>query len=578
MSKANQNNYPGNTKAARESQNIFREAAGLILSVYILIMLVIFPLYFRDYYYDILEARFEFFWHGTTVMLALMALTGLAFVISDFTKASGRTVKAFLAGLKPSRLIKTLSGFDIAFTILMLIYLVSMALSGYPYETWWGNQGRYQGVFLWLLFYADYILISRLYQSRAWHIKAFEITGSLICAWGMTDYFKMNLMHFFDDVPNKEINMIRFTSSIGNINSYTAMTAIILAIATVLFITERGRIATAINVITMILGNFGCMMGLSDNAMLAYAALFGFMPFVFWRRRDWIQRYAVAAATALTAMKISGYLMISDIPTTADDAYYSSAMLKIGSLSITTVIVILIWIVLCIILFKEYHRNHREDGSTQARFIEESIDISANTTDRKAYRIARRIWAGILILGVIGVILAFIDCNSGRHPEFWTPYKNIFYFDDDWGTGRGLNWKLAMQFFLTKADLRMKLFGYGPDTYYMITMDNFFQKMADSYYGMFDSAHNEYLQYLLTIGITGLAAYIAYLVTCIRTLLHKRAQRTGADAYAYAAGFMVIAYAAQALINIAVPLVTPVFMLLTFIGLNICRQNDARES
>lgn len=578
MSKANQNNYPGNTKATLESQNIYREAAGLILSVYILIMLVIFPLYFRDYYYDILEARFEFFWHGTIVMLALMALTGLAFVISDFTKASGRTVKAFLAGLKPSRLIKTLSGFDIAFTILMLIYLVSMALSGYPYETWWGNQGRYQGVFLWLLFYADYILISRLYQFRAWHIKAFEITGSLICAWGMTDYFKMNLMHFFDDVPNKEINMIRFTSSIGNINSYTAMTAIILAIATVLFITERGRIATAINVITMILGNFGCIMGLSDNAMLAYAALFGFMPFVFWRRRDWIQRYAVAAATALTAMKISGYLMISDIPTTADDAYYSSAMLKIGSLSITTLIVILVWIALAIVLFREYRRNHGADGGTQAKSIEAAADRSANAAEHKGYRIARRIWAGILILGVISVIAAFIDCNSGRNPEFWTPYKNIFYFDDDWGTGRGLNWKLAMQFFLTKADLRMKLFGYGPDTYYMITMDNFFQKMADSYYGMFDSAHNEYLQYLLTIGITGLAAYIAYLVTCIRTLLHKRVQFSGADAYAYAAGFMVIAYAAQALINIAVPLVTPVFMLLTFIGLNICRQNGAKES
>ena len=84
--------------------------------------------------------------------------------------------------------------------------------------------------------------------------------------------------------------MIRFTSSIGNINSYTAMTAIILAIATVLFITERGRIATAINVITMILGNFGCIMGLSDNAMLAYAAenfLYLVTLYILVRRLKW---------------------------------------------------------------------------------------------------------------------------------------------------------------------------------------------------------------------------------------------------------------------------------------------------
>ena len=34
--------------------------------------------------------------------------------------------------------------------------------------------------------------------------------------------------------------------------------------------------------------------------------------------------------------------------------------------------------------------------------------------------------------------------------------------------------------------------------------------MSENYHVVFDNAHNEYLQFLLTLGIAGLAAYLAF--------------------------------------------------------------------
>ena len=56
--------------------------------------------------------------------------------------------------------------------------------------------------------------------------------------------------------------------------------------------------------------------------------------------------------------------------------------------------------------------------------------------------------------------------------------------------------------------LIQKIFGYGPDTFGIVTKANNYPEMFDRYYETFDSAHNEYLQYLVTIGPFGLLAYL----------------------------------------------------------------------
>ena len=82
---------------------------------------------------------------------------------------------------------------------------------------------------------------------------------------------------------------------------------------------------------------------------------------------------------------------------------------------------------------------------------------------------------------------------------------------------------------------------------------------------MTDSAHNEYLHYLLTGGLLGLGAYLALLATALRGALRKPSPvRT-------ALGLAVAAYSLQAAVNIAQPFTTPLFFPLLAL---LCSDRD----
>ena len=175
-------------------------------------------------------------------------------------------------------------------------------------------------------------------------------------------------------------------------------------------------------------------------------------------------------------------------------------------------------------------------------------------------KLPKRLWIGFLVLVLAAIAAVLIDANAGNHADLWQPFSGFLYFNDQWGTGRGFAWRMALTYFTKDMPILQKFFGYGPDSYYMITMDNYFQDMVNAGYGMFDSAHNEYLNYLMTIGIAGL---LTYLWLCLRFLKSwwKRAQT---EPLYYAPMLMLLAYGAQAFINICVPIVYPILAVLMF--------------
>ena len=93
-------------------------------------------------------------------------------------------------------------------------------------------------------------------------------------------------------------------------------------------------------------------------------------------------------------------------------------------------------------------------------------------------------------------------------------------------------------------------------------MTNYYEEMVQRYGEKFDSAHNEYLQYLITIGIAGLAAYLSLLVTSIAAMIRKAKKVP----FLMGIPFALICYGAQAAVNISVPIVAPVMMTLLMVG------------
>lgn len=135
-------------------------------------------------------------------------------------------------------------------------------------------------------------------------------------------------------------------------------------------------------------------------------------------------------------------------------------------------------------------------------------------------------------------------------------------FNDEWGTHRGYIWKIGLECY-GKQPLIHKIFGYGPDTFgVMILSSGRYAESLAKYNEYFDSAHNEYLQYFITMGPFGLASYVLILVGAGIQMVKNAIK----DSYVMAILFAMICYAVQAVVNISIPITTPVFIVLIAVG------------
>ena len=196
-------------------------------------------------------------------------------------------------------------------------------------------------------------------------------------------------------------------------------------------------------------------------------------------------------------------------------------------------------------------------------------------------KLLRPLYYAVFCLILCGVIFVFYDANVSHKIAFLTKYKNYFLFDDAWGSGRGFIWKMGMDFFMNKMPLWQRIFGYGPDSYYMLTNSHYKVEVSQSAFGAIDNIHNEYLNILLTIGMAGLIAYFLFIFFSLKTLWEK--DREGEESFSgtvfpFATGIALLCYLGQAVINIAVPIVLPIIFILFFLGIGTkCRAQECSD-
>ena len=175
-------------------------------------------------------------------------------------------------------------------------------------------------------------------------------------------------------------------------------------------------------------------------------------------------------------------------------------------------------------------------------------------------------WCAVLILGCLAVAFVLYDANLGGHAERYSALSQYLVFDDDWGTNRGYCGRIGWQSYRELPFLH-QLFGFGPDTYGILTWD-FRQDALDRYGVFYESAHNEYFQYLVTMGPLALVSYLAFLGgTCV-----QMCKKWKECAWILAPVLAVLCYGAQAVVNINLPIATPIMWAMLAIGLALTRE------
>ena len=153
---------------------------SLIMGVYALVILCIFPVVYHDFYFDILETKYQFYCVASISMIVIMAGYGLwTGVLIDGLKK-----------INMKEIVKKLNVADWALTAFWFAHVMSWLLCDYRWEAFWGTSGRYNGVFLITIYMVVYFLVTRFFEFRKWYLDAFLVVSVFVCLFGISDFFK----------------------------------------------------------------------------------------------------------------------------------------------------------------------------------------------------------------------------------------------------------------------------------------------------------------------------------------------------------------------------------------------------
>lgn len=496
---------------------------SLLMRVYIILIGAGLPLFVRDKYFDILVAKYYYYCICTIVMMLLLISYSLFAKSKRGCLLNKILIKSFL---------KRLTWIDYSILIFYMVCIISTLTSDYMYESFWGNEGRYTGLFLITLYVISYFCISRFWKFESKYINIIVCSGLMVCIFGITDYFGLDIFGF--KAPMMETQRNIFTSTIGNINTYTAYVGIIVGISTVLFTNEKKIIKIIFYYVSMVIGFYALILGVSDNAYLSLGALFALLPLYIFNSNKGIKRYIIVLATFFSVILSIGFI----------NTFFANKVIGIDSsfrliigLKGFVFLVLGLWVLTAVWYFIDYINKN------------EYMEYS---------NLPRMLWTGLLIVVFIALLFVVYDCNIAGNSEKYGSLSSYLLFNDDWGSHRGYIWRIAMECYTNLSPWK-KIVGYGPETFGILVM----KKTADNSYGeLFDSAHNEYLHLLTTVGLAGLLSYISFIMAIVFQAIKRYSKNT----YIMAVVFGIICYSVQALVNLNLPIVTPVFWVLLAIA------------
>ena len=514
-----------------------------VLTVLLVLLAAVFPLYIENAYFNIIQAKYRFFYVCIITTAIILLVIALIMLFIDLKEFDGEHCRNIFSALAPANIKKTFCIADAAVLLYWLSCIISTLQSEYLYESFWGNEGRFCGLFLITLYVFFYFIITRLWKPQKWILELFLISGVILCLVGITDYFKMDIFHFRDHISVKQANI--FTSTIGNINTYTSYVALLIGYSASMFVKSRKLFSGLWYYACYVIAVFAIIMGCSDNAYLALGMLFAFLPFYLFQSKQDTLRYLTLIASFITAI-----LCISLI-----NQIYGDAVLGIDGLfnvlantSALPVLTILFWLLVLAFYW----------------FVVKKSGADSLFSGKKLVHA----WGVLICICLAGVVFLLFDANALGHGSRYGSLSSYLVFSDSWGTNRGYIWRKSMELY-SNFPIPHKLFGYGPDTFGIMTTQFFREEMIAATGQVFDNAHNEYLQLLLTIGPIGLISYIVFILKSCQDTLKASAESPVFLGCAVA----VLCYFCQALVNLNVPLVTPSMWMLLSIGMAYVRRN-----
>ncbi|HWP21534.1 MAG TPA: O-antigen ligase family protein [Candidatus Cryosericum sp.] len=483
----------------------------LTTNVYLSLVCFGLPLVFTRFFFNITETKHVFF-----IVCSLVYALALILIAILLPKGYG-VAKAEQAPVAPAL------WFLAAFFICLVL---GGLLGGHPEDAFFGQNNRYQGILSVFTYCLVALALSRQTLGLRLAEAAVAAGAALVGALGLINHYGLDPFGFMTNLT--AFDKGRFLSTIGNADFYGSYLSLAFPVTFGLFLHAGQKRTRVLSALALVCVSFGALVAGSDSTALGMIAAAVVFPLVLFCDPRGLRRYF--AGWAVFALSALCFGLLSPV---LPSATYLSAFCVIVSKAPVALALLLACLVCWLALKK----------APPARLLRA----------RKAY------WITLLAAAVL-CIAALILLNTALSGVPLGGAENYLRFSESWGTDRGKIWAFCLRVYDGFTPIQ-KLFGGGPGALYHADAQN--RVFTDA---VLDTAHNEYLQYLLVSGGAGLLSFLAFLLL---TLI-AGAKKSLADPLSRGFTVAVAAYAVQALVNISQPASTPLFFV--FCGL-ICSKS-----
>lgn len=487
------------------AREFLESVLDILISMYILAVIVLMPLYNQEGFTHIGTDKFTF--------LKQCSIISAWFIIPAF-------VLFLLAWLveKRGKITITLSMTDKFALLYGIGLLLSYLCSGYKKNALWGAGGWYMGLLTQLIILAVYFLISRFWKVWKWQVSLFLPVSGIVFLLGYLNRF--GVFPFDMKVVN-----VQFISTIGNINWYCGYLVSVFFGGYFLLwhsdVWNDGKkvwqqrllmLYVAIGFATLV--TQGSMSGLVTMAVMLIVTFCLSVKnvermYLFWQE---ILLLSLTCLLSYVGRRILGWQIT-----------YTDGMVDLLTDSVLPIFMTIVSVVVIMLLSRwRKQKNYPV----------------------KVFRVIARCG----VIGAVAAILAFVVMvivntlhpgSLGRFSEY-----SVFTFSPTWGSNRATTWKAGLLCFW-EQDILHKLVGVGPDSMssylYQAGSEDLKEMVREVFKELsLTNAHNEWLTILINTGILGATGFVGMMVSAIVRFIRYGIK--GQQVLVGACGFGLLAY------------------------------------
>ena len=521
---------------------------GIITDCFIYVIFITMPLFYTDLYFNISSDKWAFFTIASIIYVFLI----LALLLLDKTPES-------------SVWFDHLGLIEWTAVVFIATQILSTLLSVDKGESFIGASSRHHGLANYLIYILLLFIIRKqdINPKRLMPLLAF--IGGFEGVFSTLQFLTFDLLGMYTGA--RKDSVLSFISTIGNINFFAGFLTMTTPLTIYLFISEKRVCMQIIYGICMVSQFAG---GLACGADSFYLGLFAGLFIMVFAGGLKLREYR-RLPFALMLAGICDYILSKVSSGLRDKQYVFSASLKengAGPISVRnlsgitakladlnflrTFIFAMAAVYAIMVVVCELFPEEKEEDTKESMAIGSNGDLPGNRFKIKNTQ-------GIIVLSVCGAILLAAMILVFVKPPF----------NDDFGTHRGFVWKLGIKDYKSMP-LYRKIIGYGQETVLGVFNGKYYDYMVSHQNVVYDNVHCEPLQYLITTGILGLAAYLTFIGSVLTSLINRVKSDRSMNLFL----IPVFSYFIQSYVNIAQTAGTSIFFLIIALELNYMRTSN----